>query len=50
MLTKYNEKPFYWDKAKRDLAKKDPILKKVMEKAGDTQFLTRNFTPFQKLA
>ena len=50
MLTKYNEKPFYWDKAKRELAKKDPILKKVMQKAGDTQFLTRNFTPFQTLA
>lgn len=50
MLTKYNEKPFYWDKAKKYLGKRDPILKKVMHKAGETQFLTRNFTPFQTLA
>ena len=50
MLTKYNEKPFYWDKAKRYLSKKDPVLKKVMQNAGETQFLTRNFTPFQTLA
>ena len=31
MLTKYNEKPFYWDKAKRYLSKKDPVLKKVIK-------------------
>ena len=49
MINKFYEKPLYWNKAVNHLKKNDPILKKIITRAGSKTFLTRNCTPFQTL-
>ena len=37
-----NKKPKYWDKAKRNLSKKDKIMKKLISRYKDNSLVTRN--------
>ena len=41
-------RPFYWNKAKRILAKKDPVLRKIIKKYNKGFLSTRN-NPFFSL-
>mgnify|MGYP001174379340 FL=1 len=50
MKKNYNQKPDYWDKAKKFLISSDPIIKKVIQNVDNNQYLTSNSTPFQSLA
>ena len=50
MTTKYNQKPIYWEKAKKYLIKNDPVLRKIIKSINSNNFLLRNSTSFQTLA
>ena len=50
MITKYNKKPVYWEKAKKYLIRNDPVLRKIIKSIDPNHFLLRNSTPFQTLA
>ena len=50
MTTKYNQKPVYWEKAKKYLIKNDPVLRKIIKSINSNHFLLRNSTSFQTLA
>ena len=49
MITKYNKKPVYWEKAKKYLIRNDPILRKIIKSTDSNHFLLRNSTSFQTL-
>ena len=46
----YNKKPEYWEKAKKILVKKDPVLNKIILATPKNQYLTVNKKPFETLA
>ena len=50
MITKYNKKPVYWEKAKKYLIRNDPVLRKIIKSINPNHFLLRNSTSFQTLA
>ena len=50
MITKYNKKPVYWEKAKKYLIRNDPVLRKIIKSIDPNHFLLRNSTSFQTLA
>ena len=50
MTTKYNQKPIYWEKAKKYLIKNDPVLREIIKSVNTNHFLLRNSTSFQTLA
>jgi 3-methyladenine DNA glycosylase/8-oxoguanine DNA glycosylase len=50
MITRYNKKPVYWEKAKKYLIRNDPVLRKIIKSIDPNHFLLRNSTSFQTLA